>query len=110
MKEFACAIGGEGYGVQYVALPQYGWERIRGEKLGTYENSVSLPAADSGLWFHVRIEVSPAQVRTFVNGSTMPCLVVNNLLTTNTTGSVGVFMGTGSRGIFSNLKAKSARK
>jgi RNA polymerase sigma factor (sigma-70 family) len=99
-----------GHGVQYVALPQYSWERLRGEKPGTYENSVSLPAADSGLWFHVRIEVSPAQVRAFVNGSTMPCLVVNNLLTTNTTGSVGVFMGTGSPGIFSNLKAKSVRK
>jgi RNA polymerase sigma factor (sigma-70 family) len=98
------------HGVQYVALPQYGWERLRGEKPGIYENSVSLPAADSGVWFHVRIEISPAQVRAFVDDSTMPCLVVNNLLTTNTTGSVGVFMGTGSSGIFSNLEAKLARK
>ena len=99
-----------GRGVQYVALPQYGWERLRREKPGTYENSVSLPPADSGVWFHARIEVSPAQVRVFVNNSTMPCLLVTNLLTTNTTGSVGLFMGSGSPGIFSNLKAKPARK
>jgi RNA polymerase sigma factor (sigma-70 family) len=98
------------HGVQYVALPQYGWERLRGEKPGAYENSVSLPAADSGVWFHARIEVSPAQVRAFVNNSARPCLVVTNLLTTNTSGSVGLFMGSGSRGIFSRLKAQPGRK
>lgn len=98
------------HGLQYVALPDYGWERLRREKPGIYEHSVSLPPADSGAWFHVRLEVTPTQVRAFVDHSPTPCLVVDNLLTTNTTGSVGLFMGTGSPGIFSNLKVQPARQ
>ena len=93
-------------GVQYVALPEYGWERLRREKGGAYENSASLPAPDSGAWFHVRLEVSRARVRAFINNSTEPCLVINNVLTTNTTGSVGFFMGAQSLGIVSNLKVR----
>ena len=93
-------------GVQYVSLPEYGWERLRREKGGTYENSASLPAPDSGAWFHVRVELSRTQVRAFVNNSTQPCLVIKDVLTTNTTGSVGFFMGDRSLGIISNLKVQ----
>lgn len=93
-------------GVQYVALPEYGWERLRREKGGAYENSASLPLPDSGAWFHVRLEVSRTQVRALINNSTEPCLVINNVLTTNTTGSVGFFMGAESLGIVSNLKVR----
>jgi RNA polymerase sigma factor (sigma-70 family) len=94
------------HGIQYVALPDYGWERLRRETPGVYENPVSLPAPDLGAWFHVRLEISPRAVRAYVNYSIQPCLVVTNLLTTNTTGSVGLFMGTGSSGTFSNFKAQ----
>ena len=96
-------------GVQYVALPEYGWERLRREKGGTYENSASLPPPDSGAWFHVRLEVRRTQVRAFINNSTQPCLVINDVLTSNTTGSVGFFMGDRSLGIISNLKVQPAR-
>ena len=95
-------------GVQYVALPDYGWERLRREKGGAYENSATLPLPDSGAWFHVRLEVSRTQVRALVNNSPQPCLVITNVLTTNTTGSVGFFMGADSLGIVSNLKIRPA--
>jgi RNA polymerase sigma factor (sigma-70 family) len=97
-------------GVQYVALPEFGWERLRREKGGTYENSASLPPPDSGAWFHVRLEVSRAQVRAFIDHSVTPCLVINDVLTTNTTGSVGFFMGDRSLAIISNLKVTPTRK
>jgi RNA polymerase sigma factor (sigma-70 family) len=97
-------------GVQYVALPEYGWERLRREKGGAYENSATLPLPDSGAWFHVRLEVSRMQVRALINNSEVPCLVINDVLTTNTTGSVGFFMGSGSFGIVSNLKVHPAPK
>jgi hypothetical protein len=96
--------------VQYVALPEYGWERLRREKEGMYENSASLPPPDSGEWFHVRLEVRRTQVRAFINNSATPSLVINDVLTTNTTGSVGFFMGDESPAIISNLKARPARK
>jgi RNA polymerase sigma factor (sigma-70 family) len=99
-----------GRGVQYVASPEYGWERLRREKGGIYENSASLPPPDSGKWFHVRLEVSRTQVRAFINNSMTPCLVISDVLTTNTTGSVGFYMGDGSPAIISNLKARPARK
>jgi RNA polymerase sigma factor (sigma-70 family) len=97
-------------GVQYVALPEYGWERLRLDKGGTFENSAALPPAGSGAWFHVRLEVGRTQVRAFIDDSTEPCLVINDVLTTNTTGSVGLFMGDGSLGIISNLKVSAAGK
>src|SRR6266516_2496396 len=97
-------------GVQSVALPEYGWERLRRERGGAYENSASLPLPDSGAWFHVRLEVSRTQVRALINNSTDPCLVINDVLTTNTAGSVGFFMGDRSLGIISNLKIQPARK
>jgi len=97
-------------GVQYVALPEYGWERLRREKGGGYENSASLPPSESGTWFHVRLEVSRTQVRALINNSATPCLVINDVLTTNTTGSVGFFMGDRSLGIISNLKVESGRR
>ncbi len=97
-------------GVQYVALPEYGWERLRREKGGAYENSAALPPPDSGAWFHVRLEVSRTQVRALINNSTEPCLVINDLLITNKAGSVGLFMGDRSLGIISNLKVHPTRK
>jgi RNA polymerase sigma factor (sigma-70 family) len=97
-------------GVQYVALPEYGWERLRREKGGAYENSASLPPPDSGAWFHVRLEIMRGQVRAFIDNSQEPCLVVNDVLTINTTGSVGFFMGDRSLGIISNLKVHLIRK
>lgn len=98
------------HAVQYAALPDYGWERLRREKPGIYENAASLPEPDSGMWFHVHLEISPSQVRVFVNNSREPCLIVNDVLTTGTSGSVGFFMGNDSLAIISNLKVEPARK
>lgn len=97
------------HGVQYAAPPDYGWERLRREKPGIYENAVSLPGPDSGIWFHVRLQVSRTQVRVFVNYSKEPCLIVDNVLTSNTDGSVGFFIGDNSLAIISNLKVEPAR-
>jgi RNA polymerase sigma factor (sigma-70 family) len=98
------------HGVQYAALPDYGWERLRRERPGIYENAASLPGPDSGMWFHVRVEISRTQVRVFVNNSREPCLIVNDVLTTDTSGSVGFFMGNDSLAIISNLKVQPARR
>jgi RNA polymerase sigma factor (sigma-70 family) len=98
------------HGVQYAALPDYGWERLRREKPGIYENAASLPEPDSGIWFHVHLEISRTQVRVFVNNSKEPCLIVNDVLTHDTSGSIGFFMGSDSLAIISNLKVQPAHR
>src|SRR5262249_19824720 len=97
-------------GVQYVALPEYGWERLRRERGGAYENSASLPPPDSGAGYHVRLGVRRSKVRAFIDHSPKPCLVIDDVLTANTTGSVGFFVGDESLAIMSNLKVKPAGK
>jgi RNA polymerase sigma factor (sigma-70 family) len=97
-------------GIQYVALPNFGWRELRSEFPGVYENRALLPGADSGEWFHVRLEVNARQAQAWINNSAEPCLVVNDLLTTNKSGSVGFFMGEGSSGIYSNLRIQPARQ
>lgn len=64
------------HAVQYVSDPEFPWYRLRRESPGMYEAYTDLEA---GAWTPMRIEVSGAKARLYINGASQPCLVVNDL-------------------------------
>ena len=90
------------HGVQYIAHPTYTWDKLRAEHPNKYEHEVS-PAPNPSEWFHVRIVVEHPKVRVFVNNEEKPCLEVEQL-SNRKSGWVGIWVGNGSGGDFTNLK------
>jgi hypothetical protein len=86
--------------VQYVQDTLYGWERLRDEHPGVYENKLSVPP-DPNNWFHVKVVVDGTVVKAYVNNAL--CLSVTSLNKKNT-GKVGLWVGNSSDGDFANLK------
>jgi len=72
------------HAVQYVASPEYGWEKLRQEFPGKYEQPIS-PAPDPNKWFHARITVDSKNIKVYVNGNPTPSLVVEPLVHTDGT-------------------------
>ncbi|HMF93978.1 MAG TPA: hypothetical protein VKE96_06785 [Vicinamibacterales bacterium] len=93
------------HGVQYVAWPQYTWEKLRKDKPGVYEAAIQ-PVPDPAGWFHARIEVTKQKVSVSVDGSTRPCLVVDRL--GHREGDVGLWVDS-MPGSFRNLHIQPAR-
>ena len=58
--------------------------------------------------YHVRIVVAKPKVSVFVNGRTEPSLVVDEL-SERTHGAVGVWVGEGSGGAFTDLRVTRTR-
>lgn len=92
--------------VQYVSMPGYPWEKLRQEHPGKYENKVN-PVPNPDEWFHVKIIVAGKRISVFVDNADKPCLEVEKL-TPTTKGSVGLWVGNGANGSFSNLKITHA--
>ncbi len=88
------------HAVQYIASPKFGWERLRNEFPGKYEQPIS-PAPDPNGWVHARITVDGMNIKVYVNGNTTPSLVVEPLVHNN-----GPLIGlwTDSDGDWKNLK------
>lgn len=87
--------------VQYISMPKYDWPKLRAEFPGKYENRVS-PVPDPEKWFHGKVVIKNNQISVFVNDAAKPCLVVDQLNQTKV-GKVGLWVGNGSDGSFSNL-------
>lgn len=87
---------------QYFSFPDYKFDRLRKEAAGEYESY-----ADMGLneWITLRIEVKGAGAKLFINNSTQPALVVNDLKHgADLSGAIGLFVDQGTEGFFSELK------
>lgn len=93
------------HAVQYVAWPEYTWEKLRKEKAGAYESAIQ-PVPDPAGWFHARIDVTKQKVSVSVDGSTQPCLVVDRL--GHREGDVGLWVDS-MPGMFRNLRIQAAR-
>jgi hypothetical protein len=89
------------HAVQYVAWPDYTWERLRKTKPGVYESGIN-PVPDPAGWFHAHVEVTKKKVRVFVNEAKEPCLVVDRLAGRDR-GRVGLWVDS-REGAFANLK------
>jgi hypothetical protein len=89
--------------VQYIALPDYDWPRLRKEFPSEFENPVdeSLVPTD---WVPVRLVVNAKTVQVFVGaGAKTPALEVRKLGTDNS-GQVGLWAGNNSEGDYANLR------
>jgi hypothetical protein len=93
--------------VQYIAMPDHPWEKLREAYPGKYENHTN-PVPDPNGWFHVRLEVAGKKVAVYVNDALVPSLAVERLSQT-TGGGVALWVGNNSPGDFANLVIKPAR-
>lgn len=90
---------------QYFSYPDYKFDRFRIEAPGMYESY-----ADMGLdeWIDLKIEVQYECAKLYVNHSSHPVLVVNDLKHgANRTGGIGLWVEVGTEGFFTNLKITS---
>jgi len=97
--------GARSHAVQYVAWPEYTWEKLRKDKPGVYEAAIQ-PVPDPAGWFHVRIDVTKEKVSVSVDGSRQPCLVVDRL--GHRAGDVGLWVDS-MPAAFRNLRIDPAR-
>jgi hypothetical protein len=91
------------HAVQYVAPPQWTWQKLRSEKTGQYEKPIT-PPPDGDAWFRAKIVVDGRKVSVFVNDATKPSLAVEKL-NDRMGGKIGIIGGdAGDGGHFANLK------
>jgi hypothetical protein len=89
------------HSTQYSSYPDFDFARSRQEAPGKYESYVDL---QPGVWTKYRIEVDGRKARLYVNGAEQPCLIVNDLKLDPQAGGVGLWIGPGTEGYFSNLR------
>lgn len=66
------------WSVQYVSLPEYGYDRLRKENTGQFENEI-IPNPKPEDWIHARIVVAKDSIKVYVNGMGKPSLSVRTL-------------------------------
>jgi hypothetical protein len=93
--------------VQYVQDTTYGWDRLRDEHPGVYENKIVAPP-NPGDWFHVKIEIQGDLIQVYVNNFPKHCLEVRSL-GKRKMGNLGLWVGNSSEGDFANLVIKSIK-
>jgi hypothetical protein len=87
--------------VQYVSQPTFPWEKLRADHPGKYEQAVD-PVPDPDGWFRARMVVEARKVSVFVDDAKAPSLAVTEL-SDRRGGLVGLWVGNGSEGAFTNL-------
>lgn len=90
------------HSVQYVAFPDYRFDRLRREFPERYESYAEL---DLKRWIAMKIVVSEDHAKLFLDGNDRPSLVINDLkLGSEQRGGVGVWLESGTEAYFRNLK------
>ncbi|WP_194286533.1 hypothetical protein [Rahnella sp. RcJ3] len=93
------------HSVQYFAYPDYTFERLRKETPEKYETYADIALER---WIHMKITVSGQQARLYLDHSSTPALLVNDLkLGSEARGGVGVWIESGTTAYFNNLKISS---
>lgn len=90
------------HSIQYFSYPDYKFNKLRKESPEKYESY-----ADIGLneWIKMKIVVKGVQAKLYLNESTEPSLIVNDLkLGADQSGEIGLFVDIGTEGYFSDLK------
>ncbi|MDR6808693.1 hypothetical protein J2Y45_005905 [Dyadobacter sp. BE34] len=90
------------HSTQYVSMPGFPWEKLRKETPEKYEAYADMVPAE---WTKVKIEVKDETAKLYINGASQPALIVNDLKQgKDLRGSVGLWIGPGSLGHFTDLK------
>lgn len=93
------------HSVQYVAFPEYRFDRLRRESPEQYETYAELELAR---WMHMRIVVEGQRAVLYLNHSEKSAFIVNGLkLGSNQRGGVGVWLESGTVAYFRELKIRS---
>ena len=89
--------------IQYVAHPDFHFDVSRDAFPGRYEKGADIAI---GRWHRLRLEVRGMRVRALVDG--VEVLTVDDLHYAGRRGPVGLFVGDGSRGFFTDLSVLAA--
>lgn len=95
------------HAVQYMAVPDYNWPRLRKEFPEEFENPVDASVGPTD-WVPLRIEVGGRTIRIFVGAVQTPTLEVRKL-GSHDRGMVGLWTGAGSDGSFGNVRVTPRR-
>jgi hypothetical protein len=90
------------HAVQYVAMPEYDYSRLREAFPGEFEKSVD-PSVVPKSWNRLRLIVGNGRVQVFVGHVDTPALDVRQLQSATQGGQVGLYVDNGSDGVFANL-------
>ena len=91
------------HSTQYISAPDYPWERLRKENPGVYESYVDL---EPGAWTKIKIVVSGAKAKLYVNGADQPTLIVNDLKLGESRGQIALWIGADTEAYFSRITVK----
>lgn len=89
------------HSLQYISVPGFPWQRLRKESPEKYESYADIVP---GEWTKLRIEVRGDRARLFVNGSSQPALIVNDLKQGQGSGAIALWVGPGTVAHFANLR------
>ena len=89
--------------IQYVAHPDFHFDVSRDAFPGRYEKGADIAI---GRWHRLRLEVRGTHLRALVDG--VEVLTVDDLHYAGRRGPVGLFVGDGSRGFFTDLRVLAA--
>ena len=89
------------HSTQYISVPGFPWNKLRAETPGKYESYVDLIP---GQWTQLKIQVTGARARLYVNGAEQPVLVVNDLKQPPMSGAIALWVGPGTLAHFAELK------
>lgn len=90
------------HAVQYIAVPDYDWPRLRKEFPEAFENPVDSSVSPTD-WVPLRVVVKDRTIQVYVGAVTSPTLDVRKL-GAHDRGMVGLWVGNGSDGDFANLR------
>ena len=90
------------HSIQYYSYPDYKFDRFRKESPEKYESYADM---EMNKWITMRIEVKDAQAKLFIDKNQQPSLIVSDLKhDANFTGSIALWVETGTEGYFKDLK------
>jgi hypothetical protein len=87
--------------IQYIALPQFTWRKLREQFPTKYEHSIE-PAPDPDSWVRIRMVIKGSTVSTYINDSREPSLVIEKV-SDSANGMIGFYVADTSGGDFANL-------
>jgi hypothetical protein len=95
------------HAVQYMAVPDHDWARLRKEFPEEFESPVDSSVSPTD-WVPLRIDVTGRTIQIFVGAVQTPTLEVRKL-GLHDRGMVGLWTGAGSDGSFANVRVTSRR-
>lgn len=87
--------------VQYQAMPEFPWSRLREETPGAFESAADVAP---GQWTRLRLVVRRESARLYLDGASVATLVVNDLKTPDREGAVALWIGPETIGYFGGLR------